>query len=361
VRRLYPVGIVLLMMACGGKVEEDAPVIRPVRVEKVAMQGGQRTRVFSGTARSGLEAKLSFRVAGRIEELAVKLGDRVDKGQLIARLDDRDYRLQVDDTEAGLRNAEAKSRNAIANYERIRDLYEHNSVSINDLDAARAAMESAQAQVESIRKRLELVQSQLAYTRLTAPLEGSIAQTAAEVNENVAAGQVIAILNAGTRPEAIFSLPEQLIGGITEGDAVEVQFDAISDQSFAATITEVGVAAGALATTYPVVARLDEPNDQVRQGMVADISVVFGRAGDPKRMMVKSKAVVEDSGGRFVYVAVPSGDGMAVVERRDVQTGSLTSSGLEVISGLQDGERVIVAGIRFLHEGMTVKLPRDEE
>jgi len=352
--------LTLALLSCGGdKPVDDGPVIRPVRVETVSYTDGKRVRAFSGQARAGLESKLSFRIGGAIKELPVRLGDRVNKGQLIARLDPKDFELQVQEAEASLTQAKAQARNATANYERIRGLYENNNVSINQLDSARAAAESAKAQVESISKRLELARSQLSYTELTAPVEGSIADLRAEANENVAAGQTIATLNAGARPEAAFLAPEQLISQIREGDQATVRFDALPDQSFEATITEVGVATGTMGATYPVVVRLNRPEERIRQGMAAEVSVTFGSENDAAKLFVKPKAVAEDRAGRFVMVAEPddAGEGLATVRRRAVEIGELNSDGLEILSGLTEGELLIVAGIRFLEDGMTVKLP----
>lgn len=347
--------LVLVLVGCGKEPEPVEEVLRPVRTESVTATGGKRVRTFSGSARAGVESKLSFRVAGTIERLSVELGDRVNAGTVIAELDPTDYKLQVDEGEAGLRQAQAQARNASANYERIRGLYENNNVSINDLDASRAAMESAKAQVQSLNKRLELARSQLGYTRLEVPVTGSIAGINAEVNENVSAGQPIVILNAGSRPETTFLVPEQLISEIKRGDAVTVRFDALDNQEYDATITEVGVASGDFSTTYPVTARLNKPNDQVRQGMASEVNIIFGAGDDRARIYVRPKAVVEDDAGRHVFVAEDRGDGTAVVRRREVTVGSLTSDGLEVLSGLETGDLVITAGTRFLEVDMIVK------
>lgn len=352
--------LAMFLVSCGGDAPPPAPEgPRSVRVEEVFASGGKRLRTFSGSARAGLASRLSFRVSGTLTKLPVKLGDRVKAGQTIAVLDDSDYQLQVDDAEASLRQAEAQSRNASANYARIRGLYENNRVSINDLDAARAGNESAQAQVQSITKKLELARSQLSYAQLKAPLAGTIAEVTAEINENVRAGQAIAVLNAGSEPEVTFSVPEQLIKDVREGAALTVRFGALPDQTFDATVTEVGVASGALATTYPVVARLKDSSENIRPDMAAEISLVFGSNEDKSKIFVKPKAVVEDQSGQtFVFLAKSKGDGLATVEKRNVKTGDLTQQGLEVLEGLQDGDPLITAGLRFLSEGMEVKVPK---
>ncbi len=358
-RSLALATILIGLVACQTAAPPAPPRLRPVAVERVNASGGKRPRTFSGSARAGLASRLSFRVAGTILELPARLGDRVGKDQVIARLDPKDFRLQVDDAEASLRQAQAQSRSVAANYERIRGLYENNSVSISDLDAARAANDSAQAQVQSIAKKLELAKSQLSYTELRAPLAGNIAELKAEVNENIAPGQAIAVLNAGSRPEVTFAVPEQLIAEISVGDALVVRFGALPDQEFKATVTEVGVAANALAATYPVVARLDQAEEKVLPGMAAETALVFGKSDGSTRLCVRPKAAVQDQNGQtFVFLAVPAKDGTATVARRNITTGDLTAEGLEVSDGLNDGDLVIIAGLRFLSEGQVVALPQ---
>ncbi|MFQ6114519.1 MAG: efflux RND transporter periplasmic adaptor subunit, partial [bacterium] len=141
------VGVIsLTFLACGGGEQKVEEIIRPVRYQQVYSTGGSRVRSFSGTARSGVESKLSFKVAGTVLEVPVKVGDKVRSGQLIARLDPKDYQLKVQQADASLARAKAEERNAKADYERIRALYENNNASKDDLDAARAGFESASAQ-----------------------------------------------------------------------------------------------------------------------------------------------------------------------------------------------------------------------
>ena len=346
---------------CGQNTDvAEEKVIRPVRIAKVTATGGTRSRTFSGSSRAGLESRLSFRINGTLERLDVEVGDRVQRGAVVGRLDPKDYQLQADQAKASLAQARAQARNASANYERIRGLYENNNASINDLDSARASRDSSVAQVESLETQLALAESQLSYTQLIAPMDGSIAEVLAEVNENVRAGQTIVTLNAGTLPEISFGVPEQLIRDISQGDSVLVTFDALPGDSYSATITEVGVATRTAASTFPVVARLDKPNNEVRQGMAVEVSITFDDGTDKTQIAVPPHAVAEDRDGRHVYIAEPQeGGNLALVRRRAVETGALMEHGLLVINGLEDGEWIITAGLRFLREGMEVRLPQN--
>lgn len=348
---------ILLLSSCG---EEEQPkeVIRPVRYIQVFSSGGTRTRTFPGIAQAGLESRLSFKISGTIRQVTVEVGDRVNAGEVIARLDPSDYQLQVQQAEAGRANAQAQARNAESNYERIRELYENENASKTDLDGARAASESAEAALKSAEKQMELARLRLSYTTLTAPARGAIAQVYVEQNENIRAGQSVVLLTSGSELEVQVSIPEVLISQIHEGSKVRVRFDALRDKVFSATVTEVGVAATGMVTTFPVTVRLDHSTPNVRPGMAAVVVFLFESKDRRERFVVPSVAVGEDRQGRFVYVVEPlSGEeGFGVVHRRDVIVGELTSEGLEIFEGLSDGDSVITAGISRITDGMKVKI-----
>lgn len=343
------------LSGCAGPPPEEEP-LRPVRVEQVYRTGGSRVRDFSGTARAGVESRLSFKVAGTVQSVSVKIGDSVRSGQFLAALDPRDYELRVEDAEAGLSQARARARNAASSLDRVRSLYENNNTSQNDYDAARAEFEYSTAQVSSLEKRLELARAQLSYTRLISPLAGAISAVEIEANENVSVGQTAVILASGSQPEVQIAMPEQFITQVHEGSGVDVTLDALPGKVFSAVITEVGVTSGGLATTFPVTVRLRDASPDILPGMAAEVAIRFQAADGRERMIVPPFAVGEDLQGRFVYVAEPGEDDLATVRRRNVKIGDLTGDGLEILDGLEDGERLITAGISRIEEGLQVRL-----
>jgi RND family efflux transporter MFP subunit len=190
------------------------------------------------------------------------VGDVVRKGQIIAALDPKDNEIEKQEAEASLARAQAEARNAAANYDRVRQLYENQNASRNDLDAARASAESAEATVRSERTKLDQARLTLSYTRLHAPVTGSIASVEVETNENVQKGQTVALLHSGSSIEVEVAIPESLISEIRKGSPVTVAFDALPGKEFSGTVTEVGVAAVQFATTYPVTVRLTGRNSE---------------------------------------------------------------------------------------------------
>lgn len=349
-------GALLVPIACG-ETPETTEVLRPVRTQQVFAAGSGRARSFTGTARSSAETRLSFRVPGTIIELPVVVGDSVEPGDLIARLDAEDFRLQLREAEAGLAQANAQAQNAQSTYERTRDLYESGNASRADLDAALAGFQSTEATVRAANQRVQLARQQLDYAVLRAPSSGATAAVFVEVNENVQAGQPIVLLASGGSIEVVIAVPEVLIARVSEGDSASVVFDAIPAERFSARVSEVGVAAVGTATTYPVSLILDEAPEDVRSGMAAAVSLTFPAEHPGTAFLVPSVAVAEDRDGRYLYVVEPDPEDAeaAVVQRRDVTVGELTAEGLEVLDGLGDGDVVVVAGVSRLADGVRVR------
>ena len=352
--------VTVLVVACGGEPEVAEKKLRPVRYMEVNWLDTSQEVSFAGVARSGIESRLSFRVGGTIDTVRAQVGDRVQRGEVLARLDPTDYRLAVEEAEAAEAQSIAAARRAQADYDRARALYENNNVAKSDLDAARAAAESAEAQVDAAHKRLERARQQLQYTRLAAPLAGSVAEVSVEVNESVQAGQAVFLLTSGARPEVKVALAEGLISGVERGQAATVRFDAIPGTDYTAAVTEVGVAASG-STTFEVTVQLDEPAEEVRSGMAAEVRLQLAGEVGEQALFLPPIAVGEDAQGKFVYVVEVAGEGAGVVRRRAVTVGALGEQGIEVAGGLAAGELVATAGVRRLADGMEVRMLDDGE
>ncbi len=346
----------LAAFACGPAADPEPAAPRPVRTIEVLATGGERVRSFAGSAQASVESRLSFKVGGTLQRLAVSVGDTVSAGQLIAQIDPRDLELQVEDAEASLARAEAEARRAAAEYARTRQLYEDRNVGSRDLESARANNTAARTNVSSATKRLEIARRQLDYARLSAPQKGQISSVSVEVNENVQVGQTVAVLTAGAQPEVNVAVPEQFIRFIREGDRALAHFDAVPDTNFEARVTEVGVAAGSGATTFPVTVRLENAEGRVRPGMAAEVDFRFTVGEGRERILVPPAAVGEDRDGRFVFIVEVGEGGAATARRRPVRTGELSGEGLEVLEGLADGELLVTAGVTRIYDGQEVRL-----
>lgn len=345
------------LAGCGGEPPAAEPKLRPVRTILVETTSAGLTRTLAGVARAGVESRLSFRVSGTAQSVNVSLGDRVRRGQVLARLDPTDYELMLEEAEAGLAQAQAGLRRTEADYERVRALYENNNASKGELDAARAGAESAQAQVEAGEKRLQQARQQVGYTVLRAPSDGAIAAVDLEVNENVQSGKQVCLLTAGAELEIEVAVPEVLIAQVAVGQPVNVRFDALPGRRMAAAITEVGIAVTGSTSTFQVTAAIAEAQPAIRSGMAAEVTFTFDEER-ADRIVVPGVAIGEDRDGRFVFILERDDDGTGQVRRRAVTVGRPQSGldGIEVVAGLAVGDEVVTAGVRRLTDGMAVRV-----
>jgi membrane fusion protein, multidrug efflux system len=345
-----------LILLVGCKKEPLPPPIRPVRAEIVESPDQARRRTFSGIAKASEETLLSFKVAGEIVLLTVNVGDAVLQEAVLAQLDSLDFELAVDQARAELEAAQARSRNASANYDRVRQLYETRTASRTDLDNARALSEEGIAAVASASKRLALAERQLAYTTLRAPATGSIAQRFVEVNENIQPNQPVLLIVSGTAPEVDVQIPELLIGQIQQGMPIEARFQAVCCQPLLGKVLHIGVATTGTATTYPVTLLIDDPDGKIRSGMTAEIT--FSLPNARETLLVPAGAVNLDMEGRYVYLVSDYDGRMGVIERRAVEVGELLNDRIEIVSGLEGGERVVTAGLDLIIPGSQVTIYR---
>ena len=352
---LLVLSILFWSAGCADTEEAVEEQLRPVRATIVEERSAARARTFSGTSQSSQVSRLSFKVSGTLEDLSIKVGDVLRRGQAIGRVDPSLFELEAQQAEANLLQIQAAERSAAANYQRVKGLYANNNAARNDLDTARANAESAAAQVRAAEKQLELARLNVSYTRLAVTTDCSVASVDVEVNEFVAAGSTVATVNCGRDLEVDLSIPESLIGALSEGLPVEVRFDAVPGEFFDGSITEVGVAARGGAT-FPATVAIAGDHPQLRSGLAAEVSFELGSQTDGDVFLVPLSAVVEDTEGRFVYVAEPSGSGEAVVRRRPVEIGELTEAGVEIIAGLGGGEHVVTAGASLIRDGLRVLL-----
>jgi RND family efflux transporter MFP subunit len=354
---ILTLAVISVLWSCGSKEEEKKEIIRPVMYQKVVPGGGVQLRTFSGTAKSGTETKLSFKVSGNIESLRVNVGQEVNKNTLIATLDDSDYQLQYEQADAAVKNADALEKQTKSAFERIRALYENGSTSISDYESAKASYESAKANESSFKKSRKLAKAQLEYTRLYSPLKGKIATVDAEVNENVNAGQQIVMLSSEGDLEVVMGLPESFISDVNVQDEVEVTFPALPGQVFKGVVTEVSFAISSQTSTYPVIVKIDEGSRSTRPGMAASVTFKLNTANptEPDLLMVPGQAVGEDEDGNFVFTLEASDD-YYLAKRRAVSVGKLTSNGFEILEGLDEGELVATAGLQTLLDSMKVRL-----
>ena len=350
-----------LVGGCGKNEEVIEEQLRPVRYVTVTDDSVYRNRSFSGTSKSTQESRRSFKVPGTIVSLPVQIGQRLAAGDLIAEIDSVTYVLQTQQAAASLHEAQANDRRAAANYERTKGLYANDNASLNDLESSRAQAESARAVVASASKALEIARLNTSYTRLQADTDCSIASLYVEVNENVSAGQQVAAVSCGEEFEVNLDIPESVIASVSESTPVSVTFGAIPDQVFSGTISEVSVTSAATAG-FPIVVKINGSHTSLRSGLAANVTFQFDSStAGGGGVVLPVSAVVNDPTGTFVFIAdAGENEGETIVRRRAVTLGELSQSGIEIVDGLDVGDRVITAGTSVIRDGQRALLPAAE-
>lgn len=343
-----------ILPSCSTEEPPPEEILRPVRYVVVVPSKAGRTRSFSGVAVSATETKLSFRVGGSLTSLRVKVGQQLKAGEVIAELDNRDLQLQLEEARAALLNARVQANTAKSNLTRIRELYENDNVSLSEYEQAKNSYAAASADLSARRKQFNLQKRQLQYSRLSSPVAGIITEVPVAINENVNAGEVVAVLSAGREIEVEASVPEAYIGEIETGKKVQVVFSALEERQFSGLVSKVGYTPSDY-STYTVTVRLDEPDAKMRPGMAADVRFAFAGPGD-SLLKVPSSAVAQDQDGNFVYLLEKGEEeNVGIIKRRAVTVGELTREGFVVTEGLEQGDRVVTAGISKITSGMRVR------
>ncbi len=364
--------ILFLLMSCGQKSAEIENAIRRVKYAKVESNTGMETYSFSGVAKAQNEIQLSFKVAGTLASVNVKLGDRVRKGQIIATIDPADYIIQtnqaVSQKEGAIANSKATQSQLIkakATYDRVAQLYENSSVSLSEYQQAKAALDAAQAQhdaaisqVDAASSQLKAADNQVSYTNLISPLDGVITAMEVEANEVINAGALIAKVSSLGRPKVEVGVSEVAINKFKIDKKANIHFPSLPNRIFEAKVTEIGFASEK-STTYAVILEIINYSDEIRPGMAAEVNfTIDADEGQTKSEIVAPlKAIASAADGNYAFKLVPDTEkGIFLAKRVILDLGAITENGYIIKNGLKQGDLVAVAGLRSLYEGKKVML-----
>ena len=261
--------ILLALMACKEK-HEIIEVVRAIKTITVSEQATEQIRKFSGLVAAVDSSDLSFQVGGQVESVKVDIGDRVQKGQILAALDPEPYRLDVDAAEAELVKANANVVNTKAELERQKRVYEQGAGVKSDLDTAEYNYRAARSAVDYQISRLNLAKRNLRKTTLRSPYEGAIAWREVQPNEEVKVGQKVFEIDAKGTMEVQLAVPETTIDRIQIDDSATITVSTLPGESAKGRISYIGSAA-VKAKAFTVKEELIEPNEKIKPGMTFTI------------------------------------------------------------------------------------------
>lgn len=357
IKTIFILIVSITFFSCKEEPKVIKEILRPVKYKQIGFTSSDLARTFNGTAKTDKEIKLSFRNNGIITKFLIKVGKPVKRGQLLAQLDNVQARLSYQQALTSLNTAKSQKNTAKSSYDRIRSLYEKGSVSLSEFESAKNSYVSANDSYVSAQKSVTLQQDQLNYGRIYAPETGIIASVNTEVNENVTAGQLIGVLNAGNKMEVSVGIPESVINSINKGMKTTVSFSSLGSEKFKGKVTEVSPAIDQNTATYLTKIEIEDNKNKIKSGMAADVTFDFKNKLNSEGLLIAPlKAVGEDSNGRFVFV-IKSEDGkVGIVMKQKVTIGKLSSKGFEILEGLNPGQKIATAGLQTLLNGQKVKL-----
>ncbi len=346
------VSLSLLGAACDQPVAEPETIVRPVKVHTMGKPDATSRREYPGSIRAYQHADMGFEVGGRITEFYVQEGDEVVQGEVLARLDARDY-------EASLKAVQANLRKAEADLKRSKSIYKEDpgAISTETIDTHQRAVDVAKANLEVSQKALD-------DTKLRAPFSGRMARKLVQDFQNVQAKEPVLVLQDTSTLEIEINVPERDVArgsidrapeAVTERTHPEVIVSALPDLRFPAWIKEFASAADPVTRTFSVKLNFKNPGDvNILPGMTARVEVTV----NPERAwsLPVDAALADDAGKPFVWKLDPASKAVA---RAPVELGDLVDNRVKITSGLKEGDLVAVSGVNQLRDGMVVRVIDD--
>jgi RND family efflux transporter MFP subunit len=346
---LFALSLLPFLAACNDLAQSaDAKPERPVQVQKVAFEPSDVSREFVGVVRARYETDLGFRVAGKIVSRTVNVGDRVRAGDVVARLDSEDFKLQVESARAELSAAMSSVAQTAADELRYRTLRERGYAAVADYDRKKTAKDEADGRLERAQRALDLARNQLAYAELKADADGVITAAMAEPGQVVAVGQGVVRLAHRGEKEALVALPETWLGEARQSVA-SVRLWSDPKRRFTAQLRELSPQADAATRTYAARFSIADPDDLVALGMTAIVTLSHMSEDDVAKLPLS--AIINRGSGPSVYVVARDGE----LSLQPVTLASFTEDTALVTGGVQDGDKVVTLGVQKLIAGQKVR------
>ncbi len=349
--------VLLLLVSCQQQVEKETSdeVFKPapVKVYKVKKQKISERLFYTATLEAWKRQSITPDISGKVARIYVNEGERVKKGQLLAELDTRSIRLQLEQAEAALALAKANFEDASRNLERIERLYKEKAVTEQQYEKARLAYEAARAQKEQAEAAVNLAKHTLDVSIMQAPFDGVIAARNLEEGDVInpmmggfSASSSVLILVDYSKIKVRFDVSPADALRMSRGQKVLLESAVLPGRQFEGQITAVNTSADPQTKKFRVEALIDNPDLELKPGTFGRVIIEVSTREDA--LAVPQKAILENS-----YVMVVEGN-KAV--KREVTLGLKNTDMVEITTGLKEGELVIVEGNFGLIDGSPVEV-----
>lgn len=342
---------VTLLAACSPAKDVPEPV-RSVKLLAVSPQAIGAGNEYAGEIRARTETQLGFRVAGKLAQRPVDVGQTVGKGQVLAQLDGQDYALALQSASAQQQAAQTQRDLAAADLKRFKELQQQGFVSGAEIERREAALRSAEASLQQARSQVALQGNQNQYAVLRAEAPGVVVAVQAEPGQVLSAGAaVLRIAHNGPR-DMVFALPEGRLKQAAVGQPAQVRLWA-GGELLQGRVREVAASADPLTRTYQVKIALSGRNDgaHLPLGATAYAQLLLPGAAAPQAIKLPTSALRQAGQGSAVWVYDAAS---GTVRSREVQVAGADGNEAVIAGGLKPGDQVVVAGVHVLAEGQAV-------
>ncbi|MEQ1761816.1 MAG: efflux RND transporter periplasmic adaptor subunit [Pyrinomonadaceae bacterium] len=417
------VALVLGSFGCQ-KAEMKEQTAKPVRVKAVESQAGTKGSRYSATVRPESQIDVGFKVGGYVEAVnsgvdrfgvrhTLQAGDKVERGQVLAQLRRNDYETklaqavsQKDEMRKGLNSsaaqtaeaetaisinrsqvteAEAALGQAKSDYSRAMALYDAQSMTKKDFDAAKTSLDATQARLDTARASLRAAESKvrtlqtqnelnavrvrtsetvidqmaipLQDTTLRSPLSGVVLERKVEEGELVSPNAPAFVIADTTSVKALFGVPDVELEKLKSGRVLALTTEAMPGREFSGRVSRIAPSADPNSRVFEIEVTIPNPDDLLKPGMIASVELVSEEVGEtsnvvPLSAIVRSKA----DANRYAVFVVQEIDGMKVARLRDTKLGEAFGNTVAVTSGVSEGELIVTSGSAYLADGERVEV-----
>jgi RND family efflux transporter MFP subunit len=340
--------LVVLALAAAAGVRAQGPAPSPVRYTEAREHAVRRTLRLPGTVESPTVSLVASEVAGVVAEYSVREGQRVEKGEPLAKLRTETLELRLAAAQAQLKEAESRLKLAERNLDRARELFEAKVISQQQLDDAFYESNAWQGRVEQLTADIATINLALRQSTIRAPFAGVITRERTQVGSWVGIGDPVVEMMSLDVFEVRVDVPEQYYPGMKVGAAARVIFPSVQGMEVQGKVSAVVPKADAQARTFPLKVRIPNRGGRIGAGMLVDVALLSG--GNHRATIVPKDAVVRRGPQDYVYVLNSDN----TVNLVPVQTGEGVGAWMEVQSGLSAGQKVVTRGNERLRPGQAV-------
>jgi RND family efflux transporter MFP subunit len=325
--------------SCNSKKSKKENIEKPILVETqtISKTSANKTISVSGNIDGNKTVKLGFLVAGKVNFIAINEGEAIGAGKLLASVDPESYAIAKD-------MADAATEQVQDEYNRLKEMYDKKSISESDFVKISCGLKQAKAQQRLHTKNLN-------DTKLVSPINGILLKKLTEEGEIIGVGIPFFIISDIQTVKVNASVPESDLNQIKIGANARVYISAL-DSTFTGKITEIGSVAESTTRSFTVKIELKNPKLLIRPGMTAEIK--FASTKKSEIIVVPANSILHDiDNSSFVYITDVQGN-KAI--KRKVAVGQISGDNIEIVSGIETGEKLIIGGQNKISNGSLITL-----